>query len=35
MLLTGQTHQYIYHNALVKIDAVNMINNCTQRGVKT
>ena len=32
---TGQTHQYIYHNALVKIDAINVINDCAERGIKT
>jgi len=35
MFLTGQTHQYIYDNALVKIDAINMLYDCTGRSVKT
>jgi len=35
MFLTGQTHQYIYHNALVEIDAINMLYDCTGRSVKT
>ena len=32
---TGNTHQYIYNNALVKIDANNMIYDSTERGVET
>jgi len=27
--------QYIYHSALIKINANNMINDCTEHGVKT
>ena len=35
MFWTGQTHQYIYHNTLVKIDAINVTNECAARSVKT
>jgi len=34
MFSTGQTHQYIYQNALVKINTINVINDSAEGGVK-
>jgi len=35
MFYTGQTHQYIYYNALVKIGAINMIYDCVFAAAKS